>query len=466
MTAFRPARTVGIVVGAVVAAAALVGAGALVVMQPPTLTRPAVSVAAQPPASASVGTCVGPLLASGRDSSQAAQLTDAAGQSVTSGASGGAVVDTTTLAAAGVTDGAGPASLTAPPGGAGERTDLAAAGSSRVAAADLAGFAASSCTRPEPEAWLVGGAATTGAADLVVLANPGDVPALVSLTVYGATGMTLPAAGKGVVVPARTQRVIPLASLAIGEENPIVHVLSSQAPVRAALQTSLTRILVPGGVDQVADAGGPATDLVIPGVPVSVAPGDQGSANVTTSLRLLAPSAAGDATVEVQSSSGTVQTQSVPLLSGIPLRLDLANLAVGTYTIRVRASVPVTGAAWVTTGFGTGSDFAWFTPAPALQAPTLVAVAPGSGSALTFASSDSAAQTVTLSGADGADARQVDVPARGTATVPVDADRVYRIAPSGSGISATVTYSSAGAAAGYPVQAGDAAAAAIVVYPR
>ncbi|WP_336631603.1 MULTISPECIES: DUF5719 family protein [unclassified Microbacterium] len=466
MSVFSPARAARVALGVLLAAATLVGAAALVLVEPPGVSRSAVSVSAQPPASASVAACVGPLLASGRDSAQAAQLADAAGQSITSGASAGEPVEASPLAAADVSAGSGPAAVVAQPSPSGERTDLAAAGSSQVAAADLAGFAASSCARPVPETWLVGGAATTGASDLVLLANPGDVPALVTLTVYGATGMTAPAAGKGIVVPARTQRVIPLASLAIGEESPVVHVLSSQAPVRAALQTSLTRILVPGGVDQVGDAGSPATSLVIPGVPVTVPPGDEGSSNVTTSVRLLSPSGAGTATVEVQGSAGAVQTQTVPLLEGVPLRLDLAGLAVGTYTVRVSSTTPVTGAAWATTGFGSGSDFAWFTPAQPLRGSALLAVAAGPAPVVTLASSATEPQTVTLSDSAGGDPQQVVVPAASAVTVPVSPDRVYLLSGDGAGVAAAVTYAAPGAVAGYVAQPGDAAAASIVVYPR
>ena len=79
--------------------------------------------------------------------------------------------------------------------------------------------------------------------------------------------------GKGIVVAAGTQRVVPLSALALGEENPIVRVTAAQAPVQASLQSSLTRVLAPIGVDQSAAVGAPDTTLVIPGVAVSAAPG-------------------------------------------------------------------------------------------------------------------------------------------------------------------------------------------------
>ncbi|GAA3038924.1 DUF5719 family protein [Microbacterium dextranolyticum] len=459
-------RAIGYVVGALVTAAVVAAAGAVIVFDAPSVTRDVVAVDAQPPAAESVAACVGPLLASGRDSTQAALLTDAAAQAVTSGVASGGSEASTSLTQTDVAAGEGATVVSAPPASDGTRTDLSAAGSARVSAADLSGFAASACMRAQPETWLVGGAATTGAADLVLLANPGDVPALVTLTVYGATGRTAPAAGKGIVVAAHSQRTVALASLALGEENPVVHVVSSQAPVRAALQTSFTRGLVPTGVDQVSAAGAPATTLLIPGVPVVVPPGDAGASNVATSLRLVAPDGAGTATVTVESGAGAVQTQSVPLIAGVPLHLDLGSLPVGTYTVRVAATVPVTGAVWATTGFGQGSDFGWFTPAHLLGEPALVAVAAGPSSRITFAAPDGAAEQVTLSRADGSDARQIPVPAGGSATVPVDADAVYRLSSESGPFAASVSYAANGAIAGYSAQPGDAATSAIVVRPR
>lgn len=460
-------RATRMIVGGVVAALAAAGAVALVLTTLPGYAVDPVSVSARPPASASLATCTGPLIASGRDSTNASLLTDAAAQTVTSAAADGVDgVAESTLAASDVTDGAGPASLTIAPDG-DESIDLAAAGSARVAADDLRGFAASSCGRPAMESWLVGGDATTGAADLVVLANPGDVAAEVTLLVYGATGPVSPAAGSGIVVAAGTQRVIPLAALALGEEAPVVRVTASQTPVRASLQTSITRVLTPGGVDQVGASAVPSDTLVIPGIAVTVAPDDAAVSDAPAHVRLLAPAEDGEATITIRDESGAVgSAQTVPLTAGIPLETDLAALPIGTYTVDVTATTPVTGAAWSATGTDAGSDFGWFVAADTLDAPTLVAVARGTSPVLTLASMATADQTVTLiEGAGSGASREIDVPAGGVVEVPVTSGRVYRLSPV-DGVAASVTYASAEALAGYPVPAGDAASAAIRVYPR
>ena len=112
MSPFSPARTAGFVLGAVVAAASVVGAAGLIWLDLPGYTRSPVSVSAQPPAAASIATCAGPLLASGRDATQASLLTDAAPQAVTASSPGLDDLPATTLAAPDVQGGAGPESLT------------------------------------------------------------------------------------------------------------------------------------------------------------------------------------------------------------------------------------------------------------------------------------------------------------------------------------------------------------------
>lgn len=468
MSAGAGGRAARRIAGATVAVLAAAVVAALIVVPLPGSTVEPVSISARPPAAASLATCAGPILAAGRDSSNAASLTDAAAQAVTAAAADGAGdLERSTLGAPDVTDGAGPASLTVPPAG-DAPVDLAAAGSAAVAAPDLRGFAATSCGRPAMESWLVGGDATTGAADLVVLANPGDVAAEVTLVVYGATGPSSPAAGSGIVVPAGTQRVIPLASLALGEEAPVVRVTASQAPVRATLQTSITRVLTPGGVDQVAASAVPSSTITIPGVAIALAPDDPAASDVPTRLRLLAPAADGTATVTIRAASGPVGAeQTVPLTAGVPLELDFAALAVGTYTVDVTSTTPVTGAVWSTTGFDAGSDFAWFAAADTLTGPALVAVARGASPVLTLASTGAEDQTVTLTSDAGAGApREITLPAGGVVAVPVASGAVYRIIPGDAGVAASVAYASTGALAGYPVPPGDTASAAIRVYPR
>ena len=239
----------------------------------PTLAREPVAIAAAPAPSASVLVCTGGLLALGRELDDVGRVVTAAPQTVISGVEQGDPEPATAPLIPPTADGTAPATTVVAQPADGAHTDVAASGSSTVVADDLRGFAASACRPPLMESWLIGGSATTGAADIVLLANPGAVPATVQLTVFGASGAQVPAGGTDLVVAPATQIVVPLAGLQLGEESPVIRVTATGAPVQAALQASITRTLLPGGVDQVGAIAVPDAVQIVPGVTVTQNPG-------------------------------------------------------------------------------------------------------------------------------------------------------------------------------------------------
>jgi hypothetical protein len=458
-------------VGTLVAAGFVVAVVTAVAAPWPTYARSPLVVEAPPVPSSTVLACAGGLLAIGRDAGSAAQLSIAAPQAVTAGsAPGGPAAAESTLSApflAGGTD-PGPAVVTVAPSGAAP-TDAAAAGSAVVSADDLRGFAASACLPPLMESWLVGGATTTGAADLVLLANPGGVPATVDLTVYGSQGAQSPPGGRDIVVAAGQQIVIPLAGLALGEESPVVRMTAGGAPVQASLQSSLTRTLVPGGVDQMGAVAQSAADVVIPGVEVTAEPGPVGASDAATLARLLSPTVDTTATVTVSAVGSDVPAltpTTVQLTAGLPAEVQLGGLPVGRYVVRVQAVSPVLAATWQTTGFDAGADFAWYTPSPELTAPTVFAVPTGARATLTIANSGTSAASVSVESVLGAFSQAVSVPAGGSIAVPVPGRDVYALDPgTAPGIHAGLSFAGDGALAGFPVWPSDAAVAPVRVYP-
>ncbi len=455
--------------GALIAAAFGVGIAAAVPVAWPTLEGAPVAVTAQPEPTASVLACGGPLLALARDASDATGISLAAAQRVVvATADGRGDPSERVLSLPALPDGAATAFTALPENR--ERTDMAAAGSTTVRADDLSGFAASACTPPLMESWLVAGSATTGAADLILVANPGAVAALVELTVYGADGERTPEAGRSLLVPAGSQRAIPLAALALGEQSPVVRVTATGAPVTATLQASITRTLIPGGVDQVGATSAPARTQVIPAFSVIVAPGDPGASDATTVLRLLAPEHDAEATItltRIGARGSAIEPQTIPLAAGEPVEVELASLGIGTYVVRVHATEPVVAGLWQATGFGAGDDFAWYTTADPLDVPSLVAVAVGAPPGLTIVNDGDREAVVQLSaGAGAAAATEFTVPAGGAVRQAVRAGEVYRITADGEQIRASVTYSGSGTLAGYAVVPADAAASAIVVRPQ
>ncbi|MFG6402022.1 DUF5719 family protein [Microbacterium sp. P04] len=451
------ATSARVVIGTVLAVAAVIAVTLGIAAPWPTVSMQPAAVQATPAPSDSVAVCTGPLLALGRTVEDAGALSIAAPQDVVSGpALSGAATDTLSAPAD-----AQPVVVSAPPRNR-MRADLAASGSSSLADPDLRGFAASACTPPLLESWLVGGSSTTGANDLVVLSNPSDVAATVELTVFGVTGPVVPPGGRDRVVPPRTQVVVALSGLAPDEAAPVIRVTASGAPVRASLQSSLIRVLVPGGVDQVGVVATPTSRQVIPGI--SVVTESDGS-NPATVVRLLSPTADTEATVSVSRVDDTAAATSstVPLTAGVPSVLDLPGLAPGEYTVTVESPVPTVAAAWEATGFGEASDFAWYAAAPEIAAPSLFAVPTGPSPSLTIANAGSDATSVDVEDASGA-AQTVDVPGGASVSVPVEAGGIYRLVPAAP-VHAAVGFSAADALASFPVWSADAAAPSLTIYP-
>ena len=466
---FRWATTsTRLLAGTAVSAAAVVAVVTAVSVPWPTLTREPVNIAAMPAPATSVAACDGGLLTIGRDVTDVESLSVAMPQQVTSGVSEGAQPpQQAVLESPGVPGGEGPSVFSAPPEGR-ERVDVAATGSATVGAEDLAGYAASACRPPLLESWLVGGSATTGAADLVLLSNPGVVPATVQLTVFGAEGEQTPPGGTDVVIAAGTQRVVPLAGLVIGEESPVVRVTAVGAPVHASLQASITRTLTPGGVDQVGGLGEPQALQTITGIAVTSAPGAEGASETPTVLRVLSPAVDATARITVTAAGRddpALEPEEVPLTAGQPVEVELGGLAVGTYTVDVDADSPVVAAVWQTTGFEEGDDFAWYTPSPPISVPSLFAVPTGPPPALTLVNQGDAAAEVSLSSADGSYRLELAVPAGGSMTARLSPRTVYLLDPGGSEIRAGLSLTGNGALAGVPVWPADAASPEIVVYP-
>lgn len=472
---FRWATTSArMLIGTVVSIAAAVAVVTAVSLPWPTLQREPISVAAVPAPAASVAACDGGLLAIGRDPTDADALVAAAPQSVTSGVSADAPAPAEDrLEVPGV--GPGPVVFTAPPQDR-QRVDVAAAGAATVAEADLTGFAASACRPPLLESWLIGGSGLTGAADLVLLANPGTVAATVQLTVYGVGGPQTPPGTSDLVVSPGTQRVVPLAGIALDEASPVIRVSAVGAPIHASLQTSITRTLTPGGVDQVDPVRQPALVQTITGVTVTrpeeapaTSAGDASAeiAQSATVLRLLAPSAASTATVTVTAvgrAEPALEPQPVSLEAGKPLELALDGLAAGSYTVEVTADAPVIAAVWQTTGFGEGADFAWYTPSPEVGVPSLFAVPSGPPPTLTVVNPAGEPVVITVTSEDGAFRLELTVPADGATTARLSPRTVYLVEPAAP-VHASLSFSGDGALAGIPVWPADAAAPEIIVYP-
>ena len=470
---FRWATTSArLLAGTVVIVGFAVGVTTAVSVTWPQRTHQAVSVPAAPTPEPSVLVCAGPVLAIARDASDASALTPVADQTLTSASSDlDAEPTEMVLSAPGGADSAGPVALSVQPRGR-ERGDLAATGSAQAQLPDLAGYAAAPCRAPLAESWLVGGSGETGAADLVLLSNPGKVTATVTLTVYGAEGAQVPPGGAAVAVAAGSQRVVPLAGLLLGEGNPVLRVSATGAPITATLQTSITRTLVPGGIDQVVASAEPDLSQSIVGV--TVADSDDSSTNSTplTVLRVLSPLADTTANITITPVGGpAVTAEPVPLTAEVPTEIDLGALKAGSYVVRVDAAEPIVAAVWHATGITEGSDFVWFPSTPMLTGSTLFATPAGPDPNLTVSNTSEQEITVSVSTVSGSATSELTIPAGGSDTLRLSPNTVYALEPRAVGIRgapgfrAGVSLSGPGQLAGFAVWPSPGVANTIQVYP-
>ncbi|GAA1689345.1 hypothetical protein GCM10009808_02790 [Microbacterium sediminicola] len=408
-----------------------------------------------------VAVCTGALLAVGRDSTDADGLSVAAPQAVTVG--GDSAPSDSVLRSDATTS--APTVWTSIAGATGSASAFAAAGAVSISDADLVGYASSACQTPLMDSWLVAGSGATGASDLVIISNPGEVAATVDLTVYGAGGATAPPGGTDIIVAPGAQRVIALAGIALGEESPVVHVQATGAPVAASLQSSITRTLEPGGIDQSGMLASPDGQLTIGGVAVTVDGLTASAGEAPTQVRILAPTTAGAATITAYAVGETTPARdpiTVELAAGIPAVVEVPDLPVGSYVIEVTAPVVIAASVWQTTGFGAGADFAWYLPSPLLGAESVISVPAGPSPRLTLMNPGQTDASVELT-SELTGPVSVTIPAGSSAQLSVSASTVYHL--SGDSVAAAVGFAGDSSLGSFPVWATDAGAEPIVVYP-
>ncbi len=357
---------------------------------------------------------------------------------------------------------------------------------------DLSGLAATVCGEPASSSWIVGGGTTLGRTSILQLVNPTAVAADVTLELWGEDGQVRAPGRAGIVVPAGGRVALPLSGFAPDLASPVVHVEARGGQVVAWLQTSVIRVLDPGGVDLVAAGEGPAREHVIPavriegGTAVASSLGIEGYDDLASIIRLGNPSDE-VANVEVSltpvTGGASPSTFEVSLAAGevTDTHLEAAHelgeeiLADGSYTVSVRSDVPVVAGVRASTIVAPtatpdgrlvagAADLAWFPSAPALRGEAALAVADAASPVLVAVAVDGEAHTLVLAPLDGGAEVTVEVPAVGGAAVALPPGGVYRIR-GGEGVAAAVSFAGAGQLAGYPVVAPRAADAAIVVRP-
>ncbi|WP_156762231.1 DUF5719 family protein [Microbacterium karelineae] len=412
-----------------------------------------------PVAAETVLACDGPLLALGRNASDASGLDAATDLSFTMRSS----LDEEPASEAAVELPGVASSLVVsqlPEGG--DAVSIAAAGSAAADETDMRGFVASACRSASPESWIAGATVATGTTDILTIANPSDVAATVSVSVYGVDGHRTPSNGE-IALPPRSQRAIPVASIAGEEQSPVIRVTAEGAPVRTTLQSSRVVTLDPRGVD-LQPGTIPATDAVIPRVLVTGSAAE--SDDDPTQLRLLG-TAGVEGSVDVaivdEATGERVVEQTAQLSPDVPVSVGFDALEPGSYAVRLSGDTPFVAAVRQVAG----DDYAWFAPGEPLTAESLASVpaGPDGAFALSFANLGDDPAEVAVEPVSGGDAQSIEIgPGRSTTHV-VDDAQTYRVTVVSGRVAGSAGVAADGAIASFPLEPDPAEPEAITVAP-
>lgn len=459
---------VGIAVaGATIAASAL--------LPIPTLTSTAPNQRVIPVPTAQQLVCPGAILRLADESGADATVVSAIGRpAVTSDASAGQV-DSTPVEISDADSGrttAAPIIISTPPLDSTDRVLLSGAQAEQAASGDFVGLAAADCAVAGSDTWLAGGSTIVGRTTLLTLANPSEVPATVSIELFGENGAIAAPGTNGIIVPASGQRVLSLAGFAPGVVSPVVHVTSTGGQVLASLQHSVVRGLQPGGVD-VVESTGLSLDSIIPGVRVTNAEavealsgGGESFADTLAVLRVFAPGN-GDVSLTVslipEDGAETGDSFALDIDAGRVSDVPIGELATGNYTVRVESKVPVLSSVRVTSAAGESTDFAWFVPSPMLTERAQVTVADGPSPMVHLENPTSTDAEVVVTPLDGSSPTSVVVPAGASALVDVDARRGYDLSGFDE-LYAAVSLAGDGMVARYGIDPPGAGSSPLLVY--
>jgi hypothetical protein len=303
-----------------------------------------------------------------------------------------------------------------------------------VLTGDERGLSSATCLPPSDDQWLVGGGTDVGRRGRLVLANPHEATADVTVDVLSADGAVRRTPGSTVAVAPHSRVVLLLDALAPGATSPVIHVRSTGGSVGAVLSDTWLEGTTPRGIDDVVASVPPAKRVVVPGVLVDggafvrvAVPGDT---EAVAQLRVIGQSGVVDLP-----DGGVVR---VP--AGSSRDVSLAGVPAGAYGVEVVADVPVVAGALVArraAGGGPG-EFAWSASSGALTSLAGLAVADSSAAThtqlvLTAPRADAHLDLLSVT-ADGATTTTaVDVPSGTTRVVAAAAGTVWVRPRPGSG---------------------------------
>ncbi|MEN9751416.1 MAG: hypothetical protein RLZZ600_463 [Actinomycetota bacterium] len=398
----------------------------------------------------------------------------------------------------------GPSIISAAPSGNAENPTLVAASQTQAVAADsVSGLAAASCGEGSTNQWLVGGSTEVGRNSLLMLSNVLDVDATVSIEIFGEKGQVDAAGMAGLVVKAKTQRIISLAAFAPNLVEPVVHVTTTGGQVLASMQQTTTRVVTASGVDFVQPGAAPARTQIIPGVALSGMADQDGEGGTVTSdlaptIRVFIPGPkSAEVSVNIIGPSGKPVVVKARVEAGRTLQLPFTGATDGIYTVVVTADVelvagvrtiqaagtapaplvPVEEAAAGSGDAGTsvapttapavkavsktGGDFAWIPAALPLSDVTVFTVPAGPRPTLTLYNPTARARSMSIT--TNGERAGVELAAGASVVVPLTAGSKMQLGTA-EGMYATVTYAAVGQGSAFSVAPASRLSSALRIY--
>lgn len=258
----------------------------------------------------------------------------------------------------------------------------------------LRGLATASCLPAQFDTWIAAGSTDTGRQAVLSLANPGDVPATVDVTVYGQVGALPAPAARGILLLPGTRRVFPLTGFAPDETSPVIHVSASGSAVVASLHTSITRGLAADGMAIATGQFEAAERIIVPGVLIDgseealVRRQQDGFGDLAPTLRLLSPFGDATALIRILRPNQSDVMSDVFLGEGRVVDIALDVIGSGLFSIIIEADTPLVGGARVSVVGATSTDVSWVSAHPVLVGPTYIALPFGPEATLAIVAPD------------------------------------------------------------------------------
>ena len=220
------------------------------------------------------------------------------------------------------------------------------------------------CTAPATSQWFVGGTSDVSSKGVINLVNSGLSISIVDVFTWSENGEQ---AVKTVTLKANSSAVVKLDSLAPGDLNIVIKVVTRSGRVNSYLVDERVKGLQKLGGDSVNSISSPSRKFVITGIPQQLV----NKKSPTHYLRLFVPGVAdANFSLELLSSDGRFIPTGFnerKLVSGKVVELKLKpKVAKGAFAIKLTSDQPIVAAIRSRAISNGNSDYVWSTPSPAL----------------------------------------------------------------------------------------------------